>query len=916
LAENRQHKPRAAVFYKKNMPISNRQSSRLPWPKIGTAICLCALALCHGSCNFKKSTSQSPDGIPKETSRDFSSDLALARVDLAKQAVAKLAPEQALPLLVAAIEANPSCSEAIITAGNLLQQTRWFLPEAALKHGHMKIDGVHLDSASNLWSAVSFVDESDLNSSVHTVAKWNLDTLRIENVLFPAKANETSCMLFDPTHRYVVIKRSLSSREDTVLLCDAQSLKPILDLGPLPKSLSPAAVIVFSPDGLLVAHPTFTSDPKRAMIWNLRDTRTGEIIRTSEPCPPDQPQPLTASLNRSRLRILHSDATLLEIPVSPANPETRKPIEHSAHLLQAQFSEDGTFAEALYELDGPHRRPILITLTIDKKTPLDPASSVASLERFPWSMEPNIWSGLLREEKFPSIRVDSTLVTFPHLHFPSYDVNSSITAVALRGDRIAFGDINGGLNLFKILPLPSARRSANPFSPNTLKSNDISAVANLAEALTGNRYDPVSREMIPSDPKQRLEAFAKCDVDALSRVFPSLDFSPLIETIKKSPPRSMPPDAAGVFTQRIARATDHSPHPELIAAFDKADTDAVKSTIQSAGPNGPAAAKALELALASTHPEWIETCLDNAKDLPPLLRKIAISRIAWLQDRKADAISGWPEVFPDLTQVRLLEDWDGWESADFSQTLEKLRLCVGEELNALVVSEASTPKQRQAVIARLNDPLTLKAVGRERFANACLKAALALAAFKEHSAAALKLAATARNLGESPAPCLRAEALSFTALGDYQKARDRWVTLITEHPIQDHVPGDYTEAAYTSFENADPQQAMAILTTGHHRFANDANFALRAGWIALLTNNSEQAYRFLLSGHQIGYPPEKLENSLALLALAAAQSGAADDAAVFYQDLIRLAPAWKNPKTIDTLKWPDEMKDSLRSLVP
>lgn len=896
------------------MPISNRQSSRLQWPKIGTAICLGALTLCYASCNSKKITSQSNDGISKET-KDFPADLAYARVDLAKHALARLAPEQALPLLVAAMEANPSCFEAISMADNLLQQTRWFLPEAALKHGRMKIDAVHLDSASTLWSAVS-IDDSDLNTNVHTVVKWNLDTLRIENVLFPAKANKTSCMLFDPTHRYAVINRSHASREDTVLLCDAQSLKPILDFGPLPKFLAPSAVIVYSADGLLVAHPTFTSDPKRALIWNLRDTRTGEIIRTSEPCPLDQPLPLTASLTRSRLRVLHSDATLLEIPVSPANPETRRSILHPAHLLQAQFRENDAFAEALVEYDGPHRRPILITLTIDEKTPLDPTDSVASLERFPWTSEPNIWSGLLREEKFPQIRVDSTLVTFPHLHFPSYDVNSSITAVALRGNRIAFGDINGGLNLFKIIPLPSARRSANPFSPNTLEPHDISAVANLAETLTGNRYDPVSRSMIQSDPKQRLAAFEKCDFEALARVFPSLDFSPLIEAIKKSPLRSMPPDAAAVFTQRIARATDHPPHPELIATFDKEDADAVKSAIQSAGPSGPAAAKALELALASTHPEWIEACLSNAKDLPPMLRNIALSRIAWLQDRKADAIAGWPDAFPNLTKVRLREDWDGWESADFSQALENLRLCVSEELDALVVPEASTPEQRQTVIARLSDPLTLKAVGRARFANACLKAALALATFKEHSETTLKLAATARNLGESPAPCLRAEALSFTALGDYQKARDRWVTLITEQPIQDQVPDDYAEAAYTSFENADPQQAVAILTTGHHRFPNDANFALRAGWIALLTNNSEQAYRFLLSGREIGYPPEKLENALALLALAAAQSGATDDAAVFYQDLIRLAPAWQNPKTIDTLEWPEELKDTLRRLVP
>jgi hypothetical protein len=107
---------------------------------------------------------------------------------------------------------------------------------------------------------------------------------------------------------------------------------------------------------------------------------------------------------------------------------------------------------------------------------------------------------------------------------------------------------------------------------------------------------------------------------------------------------------------------------------------------------------------------------------------------------------------------------------------------------------------------------------------------------------------------------------------------------------------------------------MAILTTGIHRFPNDANFALRAGWVALLTGNSDPAYRFLLTGRQIGYPEEKLENATALLAIAAVQTGAAEDAAVFYQDLMRLDPAWENPETIETLEWPEELKASLRQL--
>jgi hypothetical protein len=93
-----------------------------------------------------------------------------------------------------------------------------------------------------------------------------------------------------------------------------------------------------------------------------------------------------------------------------------------------------------------------------------------------------------------------------------------------------------------------------------------------------------------------------------------------------------------------------------------------------------------------------------------------------------------------------------------------------------------------------------------------------------------------------------------------------------------------------------------------HRFPQDGNFALRAGWVALLTGNSERAYRFLREGQRIGFPAEKLENATALLVIAAAQTGANDDAAVYFQDLLRIDPAWADYATLDTLEWPEELK--------
>ena len=322
----------------------------------------------------------------------------------------------------------------------------------------------------------------------------------------------------------------------------------------------------------------------------------------------------------------------------------------------------------------------------------------------------------------------------------------------------------------------------------------------------------------------------------------------------------------------------------------------------------PAAAAALALALKSEDAEQIKACLATAVDLPPLLRRISLSRIAWLQGRKADALSGWSEVFPDLAEVRLREDWLGWERTDFQPALDQLRQCVSSEFAAIQVPANSTPEQRKAVIARFTDPATIAAVGRARFADACLKAALAFSAHKEEKEATFQLANLARNLGAPPEPCLRAEALALTALGDYRNAHPRWIELITEHPVETTLPGDYAEAAYTAFENADPRQAMEILTTGMHRFPQDGNFALRAGWVALLTGNSERAYRFLREGQRIGFPDEKLENATALLVIAAAQTGASDDAAVYFRELLRIDPAWADPATLDTLEWPEELK--------
>ena len=804
--------------------------------------------------------------------------------------------DEALALLVSALKADPASGEARNMAADIVSKNRWHLPEITLDH-HQPIDQFHFAAPSSLWVSLS--------GETSTTLRWNLESRQLEATFFPLKAVETRSLTIDPTLRSMVVERA-----GVTLLCNAQTLKPIRDLGLLPEIFAPSAVIVFSDDGLLLAHPAFASKDDPSLVWHIRDATSGEIVRKSEPLDQTHPRPLAAFLDRQHLRVLQADGSLFEMPVSPAEEVRSTPAAEAIALTHAQFAKNGG-AALVSKHRGPHLAPELCIMSFSENEDAS-LESAALLARFPWTRHPSIWTGLLRDPELARLRVDGkSAAILTGQHAPIH-AESSITAVAVNGDQVIIGDQSGRLTIHRTLPVPLAKTDTP--EPGLADAKALAALENLCEALAGTRYDETGRTCPRSDTDRRLQAFEECDFDALARIFPALDFSPIRESIQAMPPQVAGAGALARFQARIARAFGEGKTREVENAFEEADEKAVLAAIQAAGKNGPAAAKALELALASTHPQWIEASLAQAADLPPLLQKLAVSRIAWLQDRKADALAGWPDVFPDLKHVLLREDWDGWEQADFSQALEKLRLGICEELAAIEVPENSTPEQRKAVFDRLTDPATVQAVGKARYAKACLAAALAFSAFKEETTTTFRLATIARNLGQPPAPCLRAEAMSLTALGDYQKAHERWITLITEHPVASQEPGDYAEAAYTAFENADPQQAMAILTTGLHRFPNDGNFALRAGWVALLTGNSERAYRFLLTGRQIGYPEEKLENATALMAIAAVQTGAAEDAAVFYQDLIGLDPAWENPETIETLEWPEDMKASLRQL--
>ncbi len=877
-----------------------------------------------------KKASAKPSSPVADT--DLASQLAAARVDAAKSK----SPDEALALLVSALTVNPQSEEARTAIDKILSETVWNWPMLTLDH-RLPIDQISFATPSSLWVS--------LTGDANTTVLWDLETLKITNVLFPTDKDKTSDLIFDAGHQSVVVRRGPVN-----LLCNARTLKPVRDLGAVPDFITPSAVIVFSPDGLLVAHPSFVSAQDHSIVWHIKDAATGEIVRTSDPVPESAPHPLAACLDRRLLRVLNADGSLMEMPLSPLEPIINVPPKAAVTLIHAQFSADGNSALTLQD-QGPHLPPLQARIAFDEGDDSSLAPSFLA-GRFPWSTHPNIWNGLMNDSVQARFRINGQqleILSSPHAPLRA---TSDITAAAFAKDRVITGEQSGALTIHRLLPLPV--KSSVSGKPAAINAKSLTALQQLAEAVAGTRYDAKERSFIRPGTDERLIALNACSMESISGIFPDLEFHPVVDAIEATETRHADPEAFLPLWNRLALADasgkswpsilslsmdlEKTPwYQELTAAvisrtaekptdsewnapvrmekvFDSAETEDILSAINAAGGKGPGAAAALSLALASVHPEWIEACLAKATDLPAVLRKISKSRIAWLENRKADALSVWPELFPTLAEIRLREDWEGWEQADFSPALEKLRQCANDELTAVEVPENSTPEQRKAVAARLSDPATLATIGRNRFANACLNAALAMSAFKEDKEATFELAARARELGAAPEPCLRAEALALTALGEYKEAHPRWIELITEHPLATHLPGDYAEAAYTAFENADPRQAMEILTTGIHRYPQDANFALRAGWVALLTGNPERAYQFLQAGQRIGFPQEKLENATALLAIAAAQNGATDDAAVYYKDLLKISPDWQDPQTVETLDWPEELKATLRQL--
>lgn len=424
-----------------------------------------------------------------------------------------------------------------------------------------------------------------------------------------------------------------------------------------------------------------------------------------------------------------------------------------------------------------------------------------------------------------------------------------------------------------------------------LTPGEISAISTeLLAALTGHRLDPATQTLSEIPVPNRLET--------LAREMPGR----LPETLRLY-------SAESHITRRLADAFPEK-FPELTAparahadtirkVFATGDRDAILAVIDSAS-HGLPLATALYLSIESNDPDFINRTLDKAENFPPPLAALAKRRAG---------------TETDFGQLRRIQDWHGYESPDFTPLLNRFRKERADTLGSLTLPENPNESDISAFSLRLTDPKTLTTLGKPLVAEKAIAAARSLAENPAHAASAIPLADLAQGLGTHPASRLRVRATALATLSDFKAAHAAWINLITNQPEAAHLPTDYSEAAHTAFETGDPRQAMEILSTGLFRFPNDAPYAIRAGWIALLTGHPGEALACLRKATELGLPPGEIENTTALLAIAHHQLGDPETAGSYLAQLIAISPKWSDPESIGTLPWPEPFLTALAEII-
>lgn len=410
--------------------------------------------------------------------------------------------------------------------------------------------------------------------------------------------------------------------------------------------------------------------------------------------------------------------------------------------------------------------------------------------------------------------------------------------------------------------------------------------------ISGYSLDPETQELKEIPVPDRLTA--------LSIAFPNQ----IPETFRiSSAEKEVTARLAIAFPEKLPQlAAPQIAHAGIVwQTFDQGDPAAIAASISALPPAGLPTATALFLALKSGDQELTGQVLEVAESVPAPILQLRTGR----SDYTAQEFSA----------LRQEQDWSGYESPDFTPLVEEIEAKKTAAAEHLHLTADPSKEEIETLITYLFSAEAMQLLGSEKLANAALSEAGKLVHKKPHAVTALQLAAIAHRLGADEAAILRTRATAFTTLEDFESAHDSWIDLITNRPEATHRAADYSEAAYTAFENANPEQAMEILNTGFFRFPNDLPFTIRAGWIAMLTDQPETALRYLQHATALGLPPDEIENTTALLAIAHTQLGNPDKALAFLEQLKAIDEKWGEPENIEELPWPEHLKAPLRQLI-
>lgn len=395
------------------------------------------------------------------------------------------APDEALPYLVSALENDPKQLDAQALLLATLRHTAWHFPVAEIRH---PLPVRQLAFGTEPGTLYASIDSAASRDGFNTTLRWDLTSLSIPDLLLPSN-NEmpegTQALSVAPGGKRLIVQRGYMA-PDTTLLCDAETMEPVRSLHPA--LASSAGCFAWSAEGALLAYPVdvkVEGEQDSRYAWVIADATSGEVIRQSEPLDPALKDPLTVQINRERLRAVHSNGSVVELPFSPLLPMRTSRPEGEKGFSRAVLSPDGNtlLAHVPTYLSNPELSFFYITGDAEgEELQFGPADttqhrrwldSVPLLKYAGWNGEiATLWTKLLKGSKAGAcLPVQNSEATLPvplvvagttvgladveasrALPVAPLRLDAEVTAASFDGTRIATGTTSGELLVHQVLP--------------------------------------------------------------------------------------------------------------------------------------------------------------------------------------------------------------------------------------------------------------------------------------------------------------------------------------------------------------------------------------------------------------------------------------------------------------------------------